>query len=229
MKKKVISVILASVVALSLVACGGTSQPAATSEKTVVEEKNEAVAPVAAEENKEEATPAVVENKEEATPDVVDEKEEAVASETTDLEETASATESDDFTILDVTTDLVDVGIYAVDDNNTEYVVTLFRDPDQNQYISLMQVAEDGSGDLICGAYDDSCVEVVPDEENGVDWTVININDVYTDTECTIIFAEGDDGSVAISNDDFSIIMEGEYLSNEDTITYMGAAVSFIE
>lgn len=183
MKKKLLSIILTSMVALSLVACGDSSEPAATQEKSAVEE---------------EADEAVVE-------------------------------EEADFTILDVTTDLVDVGIYAVDDNNTEYVITLFRDPDQNPYISLMQVAEDGSGDIVCGAYDADSVTTVPDEENGVDWTVFDITDVYTETECTIIFAEGDDGSVAITNEDFSIILEGEYLSNEDTITYMGVATTFIE
>ena len=41
MKKKVISVILTSMVALSLAACGGSSEPAATQEKAVVEEKSE--------------------------------------------------------------------------------------------------------------------------------------------------------------------------------------------
>lgn len=215
MKKKVISVILASMVALSLAACGGSSQPAATQEKAVVEEKKEEAAPAAAEE-----------------------KEEAVAPETTAAEEEAvSATEADetvaeevaDFTILDVTTDLVDAGIYAVDESNTEYVITLFRDLDDNPYISLMMVNEDGSGDLICGAYDESCITSVPDEENGVDWTVFDITDVYTGVDCTIVFAEGDDGSVAVTNADFSIIMEGEYLTNEEAINYMGAAVSFIE
>ena len=214
MKKKVISVILASMVALSLAACGGSSQPAATQEKTVVEEK-----------------------KEEAAPVVAEEKEETVAPETTVAEEAVSATEADetvveetgDFTILDVTTDLVDAGIYAVDESNTEYVITLFRDPDENPYISLMLVNEDGSGDIICGAYDADSVTTVPDEENGVDWTVFDITDVYTEEDCTIVFAEGDDGSVAVTNADFSVIMEGEYLSNEETINYMGAAVSFIE
>lgn len=214
MKKKVISVILASMVALSLAACGGSSQSAATQEKTVVEEK-----------------------KEEAAPVVAEEKEEAAAPETTVAEEAVSATEADetvveetgDFTILDVTTDLVDAGIYAVDESNTEYVITLFRDPDENPYISLMLVNEDGSGDIICGAYDADSVTTVPDEENGVDWTVFDITDVYTEEDCTIIFAEGDDGSVAVTNADFSVIMEGEYLSNEETINYMGAAVSFIE
>lgn len=215
MKKKVISVILASMVALSLAACGGSSQPAATQEKAVVEEKKEDTAPVAAEE-KEEA----------AAPEKTAEEEEVAAP--TEADETV-AEEVADFTILDVTTDLVDAGIYAVDESNTEYVITLFRDPDDNPYISLMMVNEDGSGDLICGAYDADSVTTVPDEENGVDWTVFDITDVYTDVDCTIVFAEGDDGSVAVTNADFSVIMEGEYLSNEEAINYMGAAVSFID
>lgn len=202
MKKKVMSVILASMVVLSLAACGSSPEPAATQE-VVGEEQEEVDEP---------ETPAA--------------EEEAAAP--TDAEE-MNGEESADFTILDVTTDLVDAGIYAVDDSNTEYVITLFHDPDQNPYISLMEVSEDGSGDLICGVYDDTCIETVPDEENGVDWTVFNITDVYTGEDCTIIFAEGNDGSVAIANGDFSLIMEGEYLSNEDTITYMGVAATFIE
>lgn len=208
MKNKVISVILASMVALSLTACGGSPEPAATQEKTVEEKGEDTTAAEPADADETDAEEAAVDQ--------------------ADTDET-DAEEVDDFTILDVTTDLVDVGIYAVDDSNTEYVITLFRDPDQNSYISLMLVAEDGSGDLICGAYDDTCVEIIPDEENGVDWTVFNITDVYTEVDCTIIFAEGDDGSVAIANEDFSLIMEGEYLSNEDTITYMGVAATFIE
>ncbi|MGN0304924.1 MAG: hypothetical protein ACI4D2_02070, partial [Lachnospiraceae bacterium] len=192
MKKKLLSVIMASMVALTLVACGNSSKATTTTE-TPAAAKQEAVVP---------ETPAV-------------EKQEAAS--TTETLETV-AEEMGDFTILDVTTDLVDVGIYAVDDSNTEYVITLFRDPDQNPYISLMLVNEDGSGDIICGSYDDSSITIVPDEENGVDWTVFEITDVYTEVECTIVFAEGDDGSVAITNSDFSVIMEGEYLSNEDTI-----------
>lgn len=190
MKKKVLSVIMASVMVLTLAACGKSSEVAATPEETAVEEQE-------------------------------------VASSTEAVETVAE--EEADFTILDVTTDLVDAGIYAVDDSNTEYVITLFRDPSQNPYISMMIVAEDGSGDIICGSYDASCISTVRDEENGVDWTVFEITDVYTETECTIVFAEGDDGSVAVANEDFSVTMEGEYLSNEDAITYMGAAVSFID
>lgn len=217
MKKKVLSVIMTSMVVLTLAACGNSSPAAATPEKTVTQEKEAAAAPEKTVVEEKEATAAPEKT-------AVEEKEAVSTTETVE-----TVVEEDDFTILDVTTDLVDVGIYAVDDSNTEYVITLFRDPSENTYISLMAVAEDGSGDLICGAYDDSCITIVPDEENGVDWTVFDITDVYTETECTIVFAEGDDGSVAITNDDFSIIMEGEYLSNEDAIAYMGAAVAFID
>ena len=210
MKKKIIGIILSSMVAFSLVACGGSDESAATQNEPVVEEE------------KDDATAVDEEEKDDET--AVDDD---TTDTSTDEEEEVAATE--DFTILDVTTDLVDVGIYAIDENNTEYVITLFRDLDDNSYISLMQVAEDGTGDLICGAYDENSVTITPDEENGVDWTVFDIVDVYTETECTIVFAEGDDGSVAITNDDFSIILEGEYLSNDDTIDYMGVAASFIE
>lgn len=199
MKKRVISVVLAVMVVLSLSACGQSSEPAATQN--------------------------VVEEEEAAAPDEAAVEEETSSTEADETE----AEEAADFTILDVTADLVDAAIYAVDDSNTEYVITLFRDPDQNPYISLMLVDEEGSGDLICGAYDDTCIEIVPDEENGVDWTIFNITDVYTEADCTIIFAEGDDGSVAIANADFSVTMEGQYLSNEDAITYMGVAAAFIE
>lgn len=215
MKKKVISVILASMTALSVAACGGSPEPAATQDKPAVEENKEDTTPVATEEKKEAAEPETTAAEEENV--------------STTEEDGTAAEEGADFTILDVTVDLVDAGIYATDDSNTEYVITLFHDPDQNPYISLMQVDENGSGDLICGAYDDSCVEIIPDEENGVDWTVFSITDVYTETDYTIIFAEGDDGSVAITNEDFSVIMEGEYLSNEEAVTYMGVAVAFIE
>lgn len=191
MKKKIINVVVASIAALLLGACGNSSQPTATQAPTAAKEQET----------------------------------------TTAKEAEVPSTEANEagFTILDVTTDLVDAGIYAVDDSNTEYVITLFHDPDQNPYISLMQVAADGSGDLICGAYDDTCIATMPDKENGVDWTVFNITDVYTEEACTIVFAEGDDGSVAIANADFSLTMEGKYLTAEETITYMGAAVTFIE
>jgi hypothetical protein len=96
-------------------------------------------------------------------------------------------------------------------------VITLFRDPDGYSYVSLMIVPQDGQGDVLCGAYDDSNVTNVTDEDN-IDWTEISTTDVYT----------ADDGSVAIANSDFSLVMEGQYLTADEAIAYMGAAANYI-
>ena len=41
-------------------------------------------------------------------------------------------------------------------------------------------------------------------------------------------FVEADDGSVAIANSDFSLVMEGQYLTADEAIAYMGAAANYI-
>ena len=115
----------------------------------------------------------------------------------------------------------------AVDDDNTEYVITLFRDPDGYSYVSLMIVPQDGQGDVLCGAYDDSNVTNVTDEDN-IDWTEISTTDVYTGDDFSAVFVEADDGSVAIANSDFSLVMEGQYLTADEAIDYMGAAANYI-
>ena len=42
------------------------------------------------------------------------------------------------------------------------------------------------------------------------------------------VFVEADDGSVAIANSDFSLVMEGQYLTADEAIDYMGAAANYI-
>lgn len=140
---------------------------------------------------------------------------------------TTDTTEEEGFSLLDVTADLVDAALYAVDDDNTEYVITLFRDPDGYSYVSLMIVPQDGQGDVLCGAYDDSNVTNVTDEDN-IDWTEISTTDVYTGDDFSAVFVEADDGSVAIANSDFSLVMEGQYLTADEAIAYMGAAANYI-
>ena len=144
-----------------------------------------------------------------------------------DAAEAADTTEEEGFSLLDVTADLVDAALYAVDDDNTEYVITLFRDPDGYSYVSLMIVPQDGQGDVLCGAYDDSNVTNVTDEDN-IDWTEISTTDVYTGDDFSAVFVEADDGSVAIANSDFSLVMEGQYLTADEAIAYMGAAANYI-
>lgn len=202
MKKKLLTALLVGAMALNITACGGSSDAAAPAD------------------NDQQTTTTDT-----AADDAADTEEDAVDVE--DAAEAADTTEEEGFSLLDVTADLVDAALYAVDDDNTEYVITLFRDPDGYSYVSLMIVPQDGQGDVLCGAYDDSNVTNVTDEDN-IDWTEISTTDVYTGDDFSAVFVEADDGSVAIANSDFSLIMEGQYLTADEAIDYMGAAANYI-
>ena len=202
MKKKLLTVLLAGAMALNITACGGSSDAAAPAD------------------NDQQTTTTDT-----AADDAADTEEDAVDVE--DAAEAADTTEEEGFSLLDVTADLVDAALYAVDDDNTEYVITLFRDPDGYSYVSLMIVPQDGQGDVLCGAYDDSNVTNVTDDDN-IDWTEISTTDVYTGDDFSAVFVEADDGSVAIANSDFSLVMEGQYLTADEAIAYMGAAANYI-
>ena len=202
MKKKLLTALLVGAMALNITACGGSSDAAAPAD------------------NDQQTTTTDT-----AADDAADTEEDAVDVE--DAAEAADTTEEEGFSLLDVTADLVDAALYAVDDDNTEYVITLFRDPDGYSYVSLMIVPQDGQGDVLCGAYDDSNVTNVTDEEN-IDWTEISTTDVYTGDDFSAVFVEADDGSVAIANSDFSLVMEGQYLTADEAIAYMGAAANYI-
>ena len=199
MKKKLLTALLVGAMALNITACGGSSDAAAPAD------------------NDQQTTTTDT-----AADDAADTEEDAV-----DVEDAADTTEEEGFSLLDVTADLVDAALYAVDDDNTEYVITLFRNPDGYSYVSLMIVPQDGQGDVLCGAYDDSNVTNVTDEDN-IDWTEISTTDVYTGDDFSAVFVEADDGSVAIANSDFSLVMEGQYLTADEAIDYMGAAANYI-
>ena len=202
MKKKLLKALLVGAMALNITACGGSSDAAAPAD------------------NDQQTTTTDT-----AADDAADTEEDAVDVE--DAAEAADTTEEEGFSLLDVTADLVDAALYAVDDDSTEYVITLFRDPDGYSYVSLMIVPQDGQGDVLCGAYDDSNVTNVTDEDN-IDWTEISTTDVYTGDDFSAVFVEADDGSVAIANSDFSLVMEGQYLTADEAIAYMGAAANYI-
>lgn len=202
MKKKLLTALLVGAMALNITACGGSSDAAAPAD------------------NDQQTTTTDT-----AADDAADTEEDAVDVE--DAAEAADTTEEEGFSLLDVTADLVDAALCAVDDDNTEYVITLFRDPDGYSYVSLMIVPQDGQGDVLCGAYDDSNVTNVTDEDN-IDWTEISTTDVYTGDDFSAVFVEADDGSVAIANSDFSLVMEGQYLTADEAIDYMGAAANYI-
>lgn len=202
MKKKLLTVLLVGAMAFNITACGGSADDTTTSADA---------------------------EQQESTVDTKEEEDTDTAASVGDAAEemAADTTEEEGFSLLDVTADLVDAALYAVDDDSTEYVITLFRDPDGYSYVSLMIVPQDGQGDVLCGAYDDSNVTNVTDEDN-IDWTEISTTDVYTGDDFSAVFVEADDGSVAIANSDFSLVMEGQYLTADEAIAYMGAAATYI-
>ncbi|MBE6902282.1 MAG: hypothetical protein E7478_07385 [Ruminococcaceae bacterium] len=134
---------------------------------------------------------------------------------------TSSAT--DDFTLLDVTADMIQAGVYAMDENGTELVLTLFTMPNGTPMTSLFYYNPNETCDVICGSYTGS----VSTDENNITWTNIELIDEYTGGSFTIGVAESTDGQVLIY-DSTAKIYEGKYLTNDETIAYMAAGVALM-
>ena len=151
--------------------------------------------------------------------------------ETTTAEETTNAEpdtddttdDSSDFTLLDVTTDMIEVGVYAIDEENTELVFSMFTEPSGTPMASMFVYCPDGSGDVICGSY----TSETETDENGITWTLLTGSDVYTEQTFEIGFAETEDGQVFILNT-AGEVYEGQYLTADETIVYMGTAAAML-
>ena len=204
MKKKFVSVVLTALMVASLAtACGGSksastdtgaSAPAAETSAPAAETKTETSAPAA-----------------ETTVD-------------TNTENAADSSESEDFTLLDVSTDMIETGVYAISEDDTELVFSMFTAPSGTPMASLFVFTADGSGDVICGTYTGDSET----DEDGIDWTLLTVSDVYTGEEFEIGFGELGDEVYIIDTED-GTPYEGEYLSADDTIVYMGTAAALME
>ena len=135
----------------------------------------------------------------------------------------ADSSTSGEFTLLDVSSDMISTGVYAVDENQNELVFSMFTAPSGTPMASLFVYSPDGSGDVICGTY----TAETQQDENGTDWTLINVSDVYTSQEFQIGFAENSDNQIYIMNA-AGAVYEGQYLSADETVTYMGTAVALL-
>ena len=151
--------------------------------------------------------------------------------ETTTAEKTTNAEpdtndttdDSSGFTLLDVTADMIEVGIYAVDEENTQLVFSMFTAPSGTRMASLFVFNSDGSGDVICGPFTSGNFT----DENEIAWTVLTGTDVYTEQTFEIGFAETEDGQVFIMNTAGSVY-KGKYLTADETVVYMGTAVGLL-
>ena len=148
------------------------------------------------------------------------------AEETTSSEPDANATNGDSsgFTLLDVTADMIKVGIHAIDvEDNTDLVFSMFTAPSGTPMASMFVFETDGSGNVICGPY----TSATKTDENGINWSLLTVSDVYREQTFEIGFAETEDGKVYILNSAGSVYA-GQYLTADGTIVYMGTAAALI-
>ena len=205
MKKKFVSVVLAVLMVASLTtACGGKSDKKETASAPAAETQTE---------TKSETSAPEAEAQTEAEPEAETESEAAPA-------ETGG---SEDFTLLDVSSDMVDAGVYARSDDGTELVFTMFTEPSGTPMASLFIFPAAGEGDVICGAY---TAESETDED-GIAWTLLTVTDAYTDGEFEIGFGESDDEVYIFDTE--GTPYEGAYLSADETIDYMAQAAYLLE
>ena len=205
MKKKLVSIVLTALMVASLTtACGSKPETAATTSapaaETETETETEASAP--AEETKEET---------------------AAETETESKAEPEDNSASEEFTLLDVSTDMVEVGVYAVSEDGTELVFSMFTEPSGTPMASLFIFPAEGEGDVICGAYTGESET----DEDGIAWSLLTVTDAYTDGEFEIGFGESDEAVYIFDVE--GTPYEGQYLSADETIDFMGAAVALLE
>lgn len=128
-----------------------------------------------------------------------------------------------DFTLLDVTSDMIDAAIY-VGDEESELVLSLFTIPDGTPMCSMLEYSPSAeTGDIACGAY---TAETETDAD-GIAWTYLTFEDVYEGKTFEMGFGESDAGEcylVLPSGD----IYEAQYLNQEEAIAYMGTAVALL-
>ena len=164
----------------------------------------------------------------EPTTDAVEEVAEEVAEEP--AEEAAEAAEessesSDSFSLLDVSEDMVDVGAYGKSEDGTELVFTMFTGPDGNKYVSLIGFDNNSeSGDVICGQYEATTEK----DEDGDEWTNFIVSDVYTGNQFHLGVCERPETEQVAFYDKDGNVVEAEFLSAADTITYMGSAAALM-
>ena len=210
MKRKLLTILLAGVLTMSmLTACGGSKEEAAAEATEETAEETETTEATEEAEETEEA---------EATEDAGAAEEDTAAA-----EDTGSSDGS--FSLLDVDESMVDVGAYGTDENGTEVVFTMFTGPDGNKYVSLFEFNNgDSSGDVICGTYEAS----TETDADGDEWTYFNVSDVYTGNTFQLGVCERPETQEVAFFNKSGTVIQGQFLTAADTINYMASAVNLL-
>ena len=167
--------------------------------------------------------------KAETAPEAKTEEADTKQAETEEVTEIVATEESEEedegFSLLDVDESMVDVGAYAMDDDMQELVFTMFTGPDQEKYVSLFVFDNNtDKGDVICGTYD-ATTEV---DEDGDEWTYFDVNDVYTEKQFKLGVCERPQTDQICFFDEDGNVVEGKFLTESETIKYMGSAANLI-
>ncbi len=212
--KKMAAILAVMAVAMTaFTACGSTGSTEESTAETTVEETEATEEETTEAETEEETTEA--ETEEETTEAETEEETDEETEEETDAETEA-------ISLLDVDASMIETGLYATDENNTEYVLSLFT-YDDTPYCSMIIVAADGSSDVLCGAY----TGATSTDDDNIDWTVLDFTDVYTGKDVEIGFAEPDGACYIL--DQAGNTYEAKYLDADETVNYMAAAVAVAE
>ncbi len=203
MKRKLITVLLALTLTVSMLgACGGGDSKESAPE-TKTEEK--------------------ADDKEEA--EEVEEVEEVEEPEA-EAEESDDSSSDEGFSLLDVDEDMIDVGAYGTDSDGTELVFSMFTGPDGNAYVSLFEFDNNSeSGDVICGQYEAS----TETDEDGDEWTYFDVTDAYTGNHFNLGVGERPETEEVVFFNADGDVIEGKFLTASETIDYMGSAAALID
>lgn len=137
--------------------------------------------------------------------------------------EVAPDSASTTYDILSVTPEMIDKGIYAVDDVYNEYILGLFTDEQGMYRAAYSAITTDGTGVFVSGV----CAVEPEEDEAGNSWTRLIIVDDYTGEVITCSYSEREDGTCYIKNGDVEI--RGDFITAEETVSYMGLGLSFVE
>ena len=129
---------------------------------------------------------------------------------------------AEEFTLLVLTEDMVDAGMYA-ESGTIELVLTLFT-LEKDQYVCLMMFDNtDNSADLLCGLVTDTNT-IVDNKKSVVTFT--DVVDIYTGDTFSLTV---DEGTKPYIQDPTGTKYNATLLTEEETITYMATILALEE
>ena len=143
----------------------------------------------------------------------------AAPAKNTQSKQDTNTVSADDFTLLDLTDEMIDAGMYA-ESGTVEIVIALFT-LEKEQYLSVMLFdGSDNSADVLCGVVDSTNTKVT-NKDTHTEFT--NVVDVYTGDTFSLTV---DEGSKPYVMDPTGKKYNAENITAEDTIDLMGAILA---